>query len=266
MSARRLTASAVLATAALTLTLSACGPDGTTAAGQTSASPSAAGSPAGSVAASPASPGASAGSGAGGGAGAKPIAAGTPSPARSTARPSAGAAKGGGDTSSDAYAYAHPCAGEQVKVTAGFDAQLGGTKRLIQVTNTGSAACGLSFYPLVAIDNSATIGAGSGPGPVETVQPAVSTNLGDGQGYPLQAGKVAYAVLDLDPSHATAGASRLYNEVSVIASTKLPNAYTVSTAITEQGGSPGNPYVKSPFLGRYSDTIADASGDATPGR
>ncbi|GAB2701233.1 DUF4232 domain-containing protein [Kitasatospora kifunensis] len=257
MPVRRLTAIAILATAALTLTLtlSACGPDETTASGQPATAPTVG---SGSVAASPAS---SAGAATGGGQGTAPGA------SRGSAHPSPAGAKGGsGGTSSDEYAYAHPCAGEQVKVTTGFDAQLGTTKRLIKVINTGSTACGLSFHPSVAIDNSGTVGAGSGPGPVQSVQPAVSKNLGDGQGYPLRAGATAYAVVDLDPSHSTTGAGRQYNELSVMATDKLPLADTVATPITEQGGGAGNPYVKSPFLGKYSDTVADASADATPGQ
>ncbi|WP_441245077.1 DUF4232 domain-containing protein [Kitasatospora sp. McL0602] len=194
-----------------------------------------------------------------------------PSPSHSSPRPVAASTKATGSststgstagTDSDAYAYAHPCAGERVSVKAGYDAQLGTTKRLIQVTNTGSTACGLSFYPTVAIDRSSTVRGGSGE--VQTVQPAVSNDLGDGEGYPLQAGRTAYAVVDLNPTHSTTGGSRQYDELSVVASTKLPNAYTVSTMIAEQGGTPGNPYVKTPFLGKYSDTVADAAATANP--
>ncbi|GAA1233377.1 hypothetical protein GCM10009665_24570 [Kitasatospora nipponensis] len=265
-----------LLTAAAVLALSACGGGangagagsaaGATPAGSPAASQPAASQPAASQpAASP--PGASQPGSATQPAGS--AATGHPSPARSSVQPSAAGTRsgspkpGGSDTASDAYAFAHPCAGEQVTVKAGYDAQLGATRRLIQVTNTGGTACGLSFYPLVAIDAAATVRGGSGQ--VQTVQPAVPGDLGDGQGYPLQAGHTAYAVIDLNPGHGTAGASRQYDELSVIASTSLPNAYTVSTAITEQGGSPGNPYVKSPFLGRYSDTIADAAATAVPG-
>lgn len=78
---------------------------------------------------------------------------------------------GGGDATSDSYAYKHACTADQLRVKVSYDAQVGVTKRLIAVTDTGSAACGLSYYPVVAVDNSSSIGATSGA--AQSIQPAV---------------------------------------------------------------------------------------------
>ena len=78
---------------------------------------------------------------------------------------------GGGDATSDSYAYKHACTADQLRVKVSYDAQVGVTKRLIAVTDTGSAACGLSYYPVVAVDNSSSMGATSGA--AQSIQPAV---------------------------------------------------------------------------------------------
>ncbi|QMU78981.1 DUF4232 domain-containing protein [Streptacidiphilus sp. PB12-B1b] len=169
---------------------------------------------------------------------------------------------GSSDATSDAYAYKHPCAGDRLAVKSVYDPSLGATKRLIEVTDTGSTACGLSYYPMVAIDASATINVGHGQ--AETMQPKVPGGLGGAPYYALYAGRTAYAVVDLDPSHSTAGAGRSYDQLSVIASSDLPNVYEVDTKIVEEGGGSGNPYVKAPFLGLYRSTVADAAASANP--
>ena len=162
-------------------------------------------------------------------------------------------------TNSDAYAYKHSCTPGQVKVNVVYDAKLGATKRLIEVTNTSSRACGLTYYPTVAIDNSKTIHVPWGQ--AQTVQPKVPGGLGGAPAFPLLAKQTAYSVLDLDPSHAKV-AKRPYNEISVIFNNNLPNADTrnFSAAIAHQG----NPSVKNPFLGLYRSTIAAANASASP--
>lgn len=162
-------------------------------------------------------------------------------------------------TNSDAYAYKHACTPGQVKVHVVYDAKLGATKRLIEVSNTGSRACGLTYYPTVAVDNSKTINVPWGT--AQTVQPKVPGGLGGAPAYPLLAKQTAYSVLDLDPSHANV-AKRPYNEISVIFNNNLPDADTLnfSAAIAHQG----NPSVKNPFLGLYRSTIAAANASANP--
>ncbi len=182
-------------------------------------------------------------------------------PVSFVAAPAAAVKATGGNADSDSYAYKHPCAERQLSVKVSYDAKLGASKRLIAVTDTGSTACGLSYFPLVAIDNSATIHVPHGT--AETVQPKVPGGLGGAPYYSLHAGHTAYAVVDLDPSHSTVGASRVYNQLSVIATDSLPNADTVNTKLVAEGGS-GNPYVKAPFLGLYENSITAANASATP--
>ncbi|QMU67171.1 DUF4232 domain-containing protein [Streptacidiphilus sp. P02-A3a] len=179
------------------------------------------------------------------------------------AAPAAAVRSADSNADSAGYAYKHPCTEQQLRVKVSYDARLGTSKRLIAVTDTGSTACGLSYFPVVAIDNSATIHAEHGT--AQTVQPKVPGGLGGAPYFPVYAGHTAYAVVDLDPSHSTVGASRVYNELSVIATDTLPNADTVNTKLVAEGGS-GNPYVKAPFLGLYENTIASANASATPAR
>ncbi|WP_035803245.1 DUF4232 domain-containing protein [Kitasatospora mediocidica] len=254
---RRILSLALLATAT-TLALTACdgpnSPDVTSGSASSAASATAPAAPsgAGSAAPQPSAPTRAA-------TGATAISSSHRPTTAPTAKPTASPGSAA-DAAADAYAYQHPCAMEQLSLKTVYDAQLGATRRLIEVTDTGSTACGLDHYPLVAIDRSSTINVGNGQ--AETVQPAVPANLGTAPGYPLHAGRTAYAVVDLDPSHSTAGASRDYDQLSVIASSNLPNADELDTKITEEGTSPGNPYVKSPFLGLYRDTIAAAAVSA----
>jgi hypothetical protein len=268
---RRILPLALLA-AATTLALTACGgATGTSASGAgTVAAPTASSSGAASGAASVGASGAaSAGAGA---ASSAASASATPSRASTGGQGggNGGAAvgspissnSGGGDASSDSYAYKHVCQAGQLSLKVSYDAQLGPTKRLIAVTDTGSKACGLSYYPVVAIDNSATVN--SRTVPVETVQPKVPSGLGGAPYYALYSGRTAYAVVDLDPSHSTAGAARIYDALTVIANENLPLAEAHDTTIVEEGGGTGNPYVKSPFLGLYESSIAGAVASANP--
>lgn len=265
--ARRRFLPLALLAAATTLALTACGG----ASGSTNAAGTGA---AASSSASGAASGAASGGASGGSSSAAPHssgAAGTSGTASSggqgssTGGGTAGnpiSSNGGGNASSDSYAYKHPCTADQLSTKVSYDAQLGVTKRLIAVTDTGSAACGLSYYPVVAIDNSASVN--NPQGTVQTVQPKVPSGLGGAPAYALYAGQTAYAVVDLDPSHSTAGAGRAYDELSVIATSGLPDADSIDTKIVEEGGSTGNPYVKAPFLGLYESSISAAASSANP--
>jgi len=167
---------------------------------------------------------------------------------------------GGGNADSDSYAYKHLCTPGQVRVKVVYDAKLGATKRLIEVTNEGVNACGLTYYPEVAIDDSSTINTRHGH--AVTVQPRVPGGLGGAPAYPLYAKHTAYAVLDLDPSHAVT-ASRPYNEIGVIFNNGLPDADTLNFSAAA-GPRTGNPSVKNPFLGLYESTVAAANASANP--
>ncbi len=256
-SRRRILPLALLA-AATTLALTACNGNasGNISAGGSAPASGSASAPAAASASAPASGPATPSSPA------QPSKSAAPHSSGSAAAPTTAPGAAGTSATSDSYAYKHPCTGGQLTVKASYDSALGVTKRLIEVTNTGSASCGLTYYPTVAIDNSATINTTSGT--PETVQPAVPGGLGGPPYFPIYAGAHAYAVVDLDPSHATSGASKQYNTLSVIATTELPDADTVNTTITEEGSGGGNPYVKSPFLGLYRSTVADAVSSANP--
>ncbi|QMU72403.1 DUF4232 domain-containing protein [Streptacidiphilus sp. P02-A3a] len=265
---RRILPLALLA-AATTLALTACGGasgsganaagSGASASAPASAAPSggvSAGTTGGSTSAAPHSSGAT-GGGSGGGSGSQGSSSGG---SGTTGNP---ISSGGGNGSSDSYAYRHPCTADQLSTKVSYDAQLGVTKRLIAVTDTGSAACGLSYYPVVAIDNSSSVN--NPQGTVQTVQPKVPSGLGGAPYYALYAGQTAYAVVDLDPSHSTAGAGRAYDELSVIPTDSLPDADSVESRIVEEGGGTGNPYVAAPFLGLYESSVSAAAGSANPG-
>ena len=231
-----------LLAAAGTLALTACGSGGSTTGAAGAAAPS-----------SPVSAAAAGGGAAASGGGA------ASGGSTASGRPIAAT---GGNASSDSYAYKHACTAGQLNVKVTYDAALGATKRLIAVTDTGSTACGLSYFPVVAIDAAATIHTNQGT--PQTVQPKVPGGLGGAPAYPLYAGRTAYAVVDLNPSHSTSGASRTYDQLSVIASDSLPNAATVETKLVDEGGSTGNPYVKDPFLGLYENSISAAASSAKP--
>ncbi len=244
---RHLVPLALLA-AAGTLALTACGTSGTTA--------GAAGSTA-----TPSSP-VSAATAGGGSASGGTAASGGGSASGGTTASGRPIASTNGNASSDSYAYKHLCTADQLNVKVTYDAPLGATKRLIAVTDTGSTACGLSYFPVVAIDAAATIHTNQGT--PQTVQPKVPGGLGGAPAYALYAGHTAYAVVDLNPSHSISGAVRTYDQLSVIASDGLPNAATVEAKLVDEGGSTGNPYVKDPFLGLYRNSIADAVSAAKP--
>jgi len=146
--ARHRVLSLALLAAAGTMALTACGASG-----------SANGPAAGNIAAPPKASGTAS------------AAAGSAVSSTSSTSSTSSSVTGGGDATSDSYAYKHACTADQLRVKVSYDAQVGVTKRLIAVTDTGSAACGLSYYPVVAVDNSSSIGATSGA--AQSIQPAV---------------------------------------------------------------------------------------------
>lgn len=261
---RRILPLALLA-AATTLALTACGgASGTSAnaAGSGASASSSASSAASGAASGGAAGGSSAAPHSSGAAGSGSGSQGASSGGSGTAGNPISSSSGGGNASSDSYAYRHPCTADQLSTKVSYDSQLGVTKRLIAVTDTGSAACGLSYFPVVAVDNSASVN--NPQGTVQTVQPKTPAGLGGAPYYALYAGRTAYAVIDLDPTHSTAGASRAYDELSVIATNSLPDADSVENKIVEEGGSTGNPYVKAPFLGLYESSASAAASSANP--
>jgi hypothetical protein len=152
----------------------------------------------------------------------------------------------GGSATSDSYAYTHPCSARQLSVHVVRRASAAG-QRVIEVRNLGAKSCGLSYYPLVDLDNShATDGS-------RAVKPLVPGGLGGPPAYPLYAGRTAYAVIDLDPSGATTGTVRGVDELNVLADgDHMPAADTLSFPL----GS--GALVLKPKLGLYQFTVADA--------
>ncbi|WP_328466217.1 DUF4232 domain-containing protein [Streptomyces sp. NBC_00448] len=157
-----------------------------------------------------------------------------------------GSTSGGGSATSDSYAYAHPCTAGQVRVTV-TRRDSAPTQRVIEVRNTGTRSCGLSYFPLVSLDDSH---AADGS---RAVKPLVPGGLGGAPAFPIYAGRTAYAVVDLDPSGATSGTVDGIDELNVLANgDHMPNADTVNFRL----GS-GSPVLK-PKLGLYENTVADA--------
>lgn len=163
--------------------------------------------------------------------------------ASTSTRAPGGTSGGGNDT--DAYAFTHPCTSREVSVhvtgRAGAPSQ-----RVIVVRGLTGHACGLSYYPLVSLDNSRAPGG-------KVVKPLIPSGLGGPPAYVLHAGRTAYAVIDLDPSGATAGTVPGIDELNVLANgDHMPNADTLNFPL----GSGAR--VLKPKLGLYRTTIADA--------
>ena len=201
--------------------------------------------------------------------GAQPITdrSGTPAPTAGKGRTTGGTggtggtgSTGSGNGNSDSYAFKHPCDPGQVSVDVQYQHSVGDTRRIIVVTNHGSTACGLSYFPTVSIADSRSVGPNSHPTSFTT--PKVPGGLGGAPYTALHAGRSAYAVLDLDPSHSTAGAVQKYDELDVKASDFMPDAATTNHAVRAQPADSGNPYVKAPVLSLYYATVADAVAQA----
>lgn len=233
-----LVSAAVLGLGALALT--ACQPDGTGVSAGPTVSPTTASSPA--PTASPASTAPTTGT---------PTSARTapaaPTPSASPHGPSrTGSGGTSGDATSDAYAFTHPCAPQQLAVHV-TRRQGAPSQRVIEVRNNGSRACGLSYYPLVTLGN-AKAADGS-----RAVKPLIPSGLGGPPAFPVHAGRTVYAVLDLDPGHATRGTVPGIDELTVLPDgDHMPNAATLDFPL----GDPA--LVLKPKLGLYRDDVADA--------
>ncbi|WP_031065935.1 DUF4232 domain-containing protein [Streptomyces sp. NRRL WC-3742] len=238
------------------LALTACGPDSgdAGAAPQASAPASAPGAPApgdsaapGTAAGGTASGGTAAGGTAPGGATKAPASA--PTPAR-PANPGGGTGgAGGGAGEDDPYGYSHLCTNEQltVKVSARAEAP---SQRVIEVHNKGPKACGLDYYPEISIGDSHAAYRD------QDILPMVPSGLGGPPAYVVGAGKVAYAVVDLNPGGASGGAAGKVDELNVLARSGLPTAYRINAPLT-----PGTK-VSKPKLGLYRSTVPDAAASA----
>lgn len=230
----------VIATAVLA---TACSATGTVAGGPGASQSASAGTGAASSAPTSGATGGSTGGGA--------------APISAPSKPGSGSGtSAGGNATSDSYAWKHPCAPGQISIEVQYQPSLGTSRRVIVATNHGSAACGLSYFPTVAVSDSSSIGGTSSP--ARFVNPKVPGGLGGAPYSPIYAGHSAYAVLDLNPSHTAAGASHLYNEIDVLASDFMPNAATTNHPVKAQPAGTGNPDVKAPVLSLYQPTVADA--------
>lgn len=153
---------------------------------------------------------------------------------------------GGGTATSDSHAFTHPCTAGQVRVTV-TRRSAAPTQRVIEVRNTGAASCGLSYFPLVSLDDSH---AADGS---QAVRPLIPGGLGGAPAFPVYAGRTAYAVVDLDPSGATSGTVDGVDELNVLANgDHMPNADTVNFRLGSDS------LVLKPKLGLYENTVADA--------
>jgi len=162
-----------------------------------------------------------------------------PASASSSAKSSAGAPH-----NDDSYAFTHPCAASQlaVSVTRMNDVP---TRRLITVRNNAATSCGLSYYPLV------DLGKAQSADHSDDVKPLIPGGLGGPPAYVLNAGKTAYAVLDLNPGGSGSGQATTLDEINVLVSDTMPNADTKNYPLG--GGSVGKPK-----LGLYESGVADA--------
>jgi hypothetical protein len=120
-------------------------------------------------------------------------------------------------------------------------------QRVIVVRNLVGHACGLSYYPLVNLDNSRAAGQG------RVVKPLIPSGLGGPPAYSLHAGQTAYAVIDLDPSGATTGTVPGIDELNVLA-----NGDHMPTAATLNFPLGAGAHVLKSKLGLYRSNVADA--------
>jgi hypothetical protein len=119
-----------------------------------------------------------------------------------------------------------------------------GSRRIIEVANTGASACGLDLLPAVDLGD-ADDADRSG-----NLHPLVPGGLG-GPDHALLAGATAYAVLDLSPGGGSGGEDA--DEMHVLVSpSHMPNADTRAFGL----GS--GVQVSGPRLGLYRGTVAEA--------
>jgi hypothetical protein len=250
MNARRRTLPLVLVAATATLALSACGTAAHSSAGAAGATtPTASASsatPVGASAAPVSAVSAKPGSAHSGGSG---------SSSSSSAKRSGTTAESG--TDSDSYAWSHPCDPSQISLKAVYQASaMNVWTRVIEATNTGRTACGLSYFPSVVIGSSSNLSPDGSP--TQFVTPSTPTGIGGANYDAIHAGVTQYAAIDLDPSAATSGGSRAYNELDTQAADFMPNAATVNLGVTAEPSGTGNPYVLKPAVGMYEASMAGA--------
>jgi hypothetical protein len=231
-----LKSAAVLAFGVLALTACQSGTTGGASAAPTGSSAASAGSGAAPVSAP--STGTSTGSGGSGAA--------TGATGGSGSGSGVGSGSGGGSGSGDAYAYTHPCTPQQLSVRVTRRAAAP-SQRVIAVRNLGAHSCGLSYFPLVSLDDSKSADRS------QAVKPLIPSGLGGAPAYPLHPGQTAYAVIDLDPSGATTGTVAGVDELNVLSDgDHMPNAATLNFPL----GS--GALVLKPKLGLYEASISDA--------
>jgi hypothetical protein len=249
MNARRRVLPLALLAAATTLALSACGAgsSGTAgAAGSTAATPatSATAVAVARTSTAPVDPGSSTAPTANGGSTGG-------SNGGSTAGSGSHGSSGGG-TDTDAYAWKHPCDSSQISLKVVYlPSAMNTHTRVIEATDTGSTACGLSYFPSVVVGSSSNLSPDGSP--TQYVTPSTPTGVGGPSYEPIHAGATQYAAIDLDPSGATSGGSQSLDELDTQAADFMPNAATVNLAI---GG--GSRYVLKPALGLYEAGLSEA--------
>jgi hypothetical protein len=162
-------------------------------------------------------------------------------PAKSPAKTSSS----GGDADSDSYAWSHPCAIEQLTVTV-TPAKGDPTQRVIAVRNNGAAACGLSYYPRVYLDDSRHPGG-------QIVKPMIPGGLGGPPASPVHAHQTVYAVTGLNPESAAKGTASGIDEINVLADgDHMPNVATLNFPLG------AGALVARPKLGLYERSVDDA--------
>lgn len=117
---------------------------------------------------------------------------------------------------------------------------------MIEVRNSGTAACSLSSTPGVDLGNSTAADRS------KNIKPVLASGTAR---FAVPAGQSAYAVIDLDPSGATTGTVPGINELNVLVDdddTNMPLANTRNFPL----GSGAR--VLNPQMGIYRSSVAEA--------
>jgi hypothetical protein len=149
----------------------------------------------------------------------------------------------GGNTS-DSYAYKHPCKSSDLSVRV-YPREGSSTQQVIEVNNTGANSCGLSYFPQVSL------GASKASDHSKDITPAVPGGLGGAPAYPVKPKTAAIAVIDLNPSGGN-GVTWI-NEMNVLA-----DGDHMANAETQNFDLGPDVKVNSPKLGLYQGSVADA--------
>ncbi|MYU23081.1 DUF4232 domain-containing protein [Streptomyces sp. SID8352] len=121
-----------------------------------------------------------------------------------------------------------------------------GSRRIIEVANTGTTACVLDQIPDVGLGNR------GGSGRERNLRPLVPGGIG-GPDHALPAGAKAYAVLDLAPGGRASGARKRVNEMNILLS---PAHMAAADIRSVPLGS--RVRVSVPRLGLYDSTVDGA--------